>query len=138
MKPNIDSADILADFFQDTDFQVETDDFFLYEIGRLIEEDRASFEDEEFRRVIDAGIRAHVEEKLDVRAKMASRLRKEWSRLDDPTRRIALRTVRALEDIEFPLHNISLIVRTYTAYLFRRLQEAADQPGDLEQEAQQL
>jgi hypothetical protein len=138
MKPNIDSADILADFFHDTDFQVETDDFFLYEIGRLIEEDRASFEDEEFRRVIDAGIRAHVEEKLDVRAKMASRLRKEWSRLDDPTRRIAVRTIRALEEIEFPLHNISLIVRTYTAYLFRRLQEAAEQPGDLEEEARQL
>src|SRR6185436_4295941 len=87
---------------------------------------------------IDEGIRAHVEEKLDVRAKMATRLRKESSRLDEPTGRIALRTVRALEDVEFPLHNISLIVRTYTAYLFRRLQEAADQPGELEQEARQL
>src|SRR6185436_9404205 len=48
--------------------------------------------------------------------------------------RIARRTLEALENIEFPLHQSSLIVASYTAYLFRRLQEAADQAAESEDE----
>src|SRR5690349_5303950 len=120
MKPNAESADILADLFADVDYHVETDDFVMYEVSRLIEEDRASFEDEEFRRVIDEGVQAHVEERPEIRAGLAMRLRQASATLDDSTRRIAQRTIRALEDMEFPLRNVSLIVRTYTAYIFGR------------------
>src|SRR5438067_6676445 len=57
------------------DYQVPCDDFLLYELGRLIEEDRASFEDDELRRMIDAGMHEHIERRLDVRAELARRLR---------------------------------------------------------------
>ena len=136
--PNIESADALARQFDDFDYRVELDDFLLYELGRLIEADQASFEDEDFRRVIDEGIHLHVEESIEIRTEIAARVRASLPTLDAATARIASRTIRALEDVEFPLLNVSLVVRTYTAYLFRRLQEAADQPADPEEEARAL
>src|SRR5262249_6900674 len=57
------------------DYRVDCDDFLVYELGRLIEEDRASLEDEEFRRVIAAGIHEHIERRLDIRSEIASRIR---------------------------------------------------------------
>ena len=76
------------------DYRIECDDFLIYELGRLIEEDRASFDDEEFRRVIDAGIHEHIERRLDVRANMALRLRTDGALRD--------RLLRTIEDIESP------------------------------------
>src|SRR5438876_2454809 len=98
---NLETADALARLFDDFDFKVESDDFVLYEVARLIEEDRASFEDEEFRRIIDFGIHAHIEENLEIRAAMASRLRKA---ADHP----AARMIHALEDVDSPLRHLSL------------------------------
>jgi hypothetical protein len=100
------------------DYRVECDDFLLYELGRLIEDDRASLEDEEFRRVIDAGIHEHVERRLDIRAQMAKRLR---------TGGGADRLLRAIEDIECPLRDIPQIIQSYTAYLFQRLEYCAEE-----------
>src|SRR5689334_21130133 len=60
---------------EEFDYHIECDDFLLYELARLIEEDRASFEDEEFFRLIDAGIHEHIERRLDIRANLAVRLR---------------------------------------------------------------
>jgi hypothetical protein len=137
-RPTSDSADALANLIEGIDYRVDTDDFVLYELARLIEEDRASFEDEEFRRIIDGGIRTHVEERPDIRAKMAMRLRQSLANLDESAKRIARRTIHALEDMEFPLLNVSLVVRTYTAHIFRRLQDAADQSGDLDAESRSL
>src|SRR2546425_10273937 len=99
------------------DYRVECDDFLLYELGRLIEEDRASFDDEEFRRVIDEGIHEHIERRLDVRADMAKRLRAGEG---------STRLVRGIEDIESPLRGIAEIIHSYTAYLFNRLEECAE------------
>ena len=62
---------VLANF----DYQVQCDDFLLYELGRLIEEDRASLDDEEFREIVDDGIHEHVEARLELRADIARRLR---------------------------------------------------------------
>src|SRR5437899_6298386 len=90
------------------DYRVECDDFFLYELGRLIEEDRASLEDEEFRRLIDAGIHEHIERRLETRAEIAARLRK---LLSAPGR------LRLIEDIEAPLRDLPLIIQSYTEYL---------------------
>src|SRR5689334_17488838 len=100
----------LARLFDDFDYRVETDEFVLYEIDRLIEEDRASFEDEEFRRVIDEGIRQHIEERLEIRSAMAVRLRTALPRFDSSAQKVGRRTLRALEDIRSPLHSASIVV----------------------------
>src|SRR5262249_37677019 len=94
------------------DYRIECDDFLLYELGRLIEEDRATFEDEEFRRVIEAGIHEHVARRLDVRAEMARRLRSSGGPAG---------MLRAIEDIESTLMDIPEILQSYTAYLFEKL-----------------
>src|SRR5262245_47737581 len=134
---SIESSDRLANLLQDFHYNVEDDDFILYEVDRLIEEDRASFEDEDFRRTIDEGIRNHIEERIEIRAQIAMRLRSSLSGLDRETARIARRTIHALEDAEFPLHNVSLIVRSYTSYLFIALEESQDHSA-LHEEAARL
>jgi hypothetical protein len=100
------------------DYRVDCDDFLLYELGRLIEEDRASLEDEEFRRVIDEGIHEHIERRLEIRADLAMRLRSSGS--------AAGRVWRVVEDIEAPLRDLPIVVQSYTGYLFGRLEECAD------------
>jgi tetratricopeptide (TPR) repeat protein len=100
------------------DYRIECDDFLIYDLGRLIEEDRASFDDEEFRRVIDAGIHEHIERRLDVRANMALRLRTGGAPRD--------RLLRTIEDIESPLRDIPEIIHSYTAYLFQRLEQCSE------------
>ncbi len=102
------------------DYRVDCDDFLLYELGRLIEEDRASIEDEEFRRVIDEGIHEHIERRLDVRADLARALRSDG----------AQREWKIVEDIEAPLRDRPAIVRSYAAYLFRRLEECSSLSHD--------
>ena len=57
------------------DYRISCDDFLLYELGRLIEEDKVSLEEPEFRNLIKAGIAEHVERRLDIRAEMALKLR---------------------------------------------------------------
>src|SRR5438876_78456 len=52
-----------ANPLENFDYLVGCEDFLLYELGRLIDEDRASLDDEEFRRVVDEGIREHLEAK---------------------------------------------------------------------------
>src|ERR1041385_7075808 len=95
--------DELAGVFEKFDFQVEIDDFFLYELDRLIDEDRASFDDEEFRKIIDEGIHYHIEERLEVRTRMAIALRSSLSQLGPATQKVAQRTLRTLENIEMAL-----------------------------------
>ena len=65
--------DALARIIQGFDYNVDPGDFIFYELARLIEEDRASFDDEEFRRLIDDGIQQHVEENPAIRAQLARR-----------------------------------------------------------------
>ena len=116
------SVDILSRKLAGFDFRVHEDDFILYELNRMIEEERASFEDEEFRILIDEGIREHVEENLDVRAQLAGRLRVAARSVDAATRTVAERVIRALENTLYDLRNAGVVVRAYTAYLFERLQ----------------
>jgi hypothetical protein len=89
----------------------------LYELGRLIDDDRATFEDEEFQRLIESGIHQHVERRLTLRAEMAKLLRKAGARPD--------RIVHAVEDVESPLRDIPQIIQSYTAYLFQRLEQCS-------------
>ena len=109
------------------DYRVQCDDFFVYELGRLVEEDRASFDDEEFRRLVDAGIHEHVERRLDIRAEIAARLRK--------LRSMPVRVLQFVEDIEAPLRDVPTIIQSYTAYLIRTLEQCADEKPDEKIEA---
>ena len=108
------------------DYRVECDDFVLYELGRLIDEDHASLADEEFSRLIDEGIREHIETNLEIRAELAGRLR---------TQSASPRVLQAVEDIESSLRDVGLVLQTYTAYLFQRLEECAGGNADQEEEA---
>jgi hypothetical protein len=109
------------------DYRVGCDDFFLYELGRLIEEDKVSLEDEEFRRLIEAGVHEHIERRLDSRAEIAARLRK--------LRPAPERILRLVEDIEAPLREVPVIIQSYTEYLVRRLEQCADTQPDEQIEA---
>jgi tetratricopeptide (TPR) repeat protein len=115
----------LENVLEGFDYRVDCDDFLLYEIGRLIEEDRASLDDEEFREIIDEGIHEHVETRLEVRAEIAERLRQAmpgFARIDQAA---AVRVLRAVENIDFPLCDVALILTTYTSYLFQKLEGCA-------------
>src|SRR5262249_31546934 len=83
-----------------------------------IEEDRATFEDEEFRRLIEAGIHEHIERRLHIRSNMAMRLRTSSTRPD--------RILHAIEDIESPVRDIPHVIHSYTAYLFLRLEQCSE------------
>src|SRR5688572_5571571 len=110
------------------DYGVHREDFVLYELHRLIEEDRASFDDAEFRNVIDEGIRAHIQEMPHVRASLARILRS--APLKGEAQTVAMRVVHALEDMESDLCNVAALVLNYTGYLFTRLEELDPDPGD--------
>ena len=105
------------------DYRVPCDDFLLYELGRLIEEDKASFDEAEFRNVIDAGISEHVERKLDIRASVAMRLRTHSGGR-------AGRLLHAMEDIEAQVRDFPEMIESYTGYLFTRLEECASVDPD--------
>jgi hypothetical protein len=107
------------------DYRIGCDDFFLYELGRLIDEDRASLEDAEFRRLIETGIHEHIERRLEIRAEIAAHLRKFG----------ATPMIRLIENIEATLRDVPLIVHSYTAYLFRKLEACADEKLDDKVEA---
>jgi hypothetical protein len=106
------------------DYGVDPQDFVFYELSRLIEEDRASFDDPEFRNLIDGGIRAHIHDNLHVRARLSEALRA--ASLTGGARLVADRVVGALEDVESDLCNVAVVVRNYTAYLFSRLEAIDD------------
>src|SRR5580765_3497841 len=105
-KPTVgESVDIIARTLTGFDFKLRADDFVLFELHRLIEEDRASFEDEEFRILIDEGIQQHVEDNLEIRAGLAGVLRNTISDMDSATQIIARRVIRALENTGYDLRN---------------------------------
>jgi len=123
----LEGAERAAAALAGVDYNVDAEDFVLYELHRLIEEDRASFDDPEFRTLIDSGVRAHISEVPEVRAKLAGILR---SASTEQSRTVTLRIVRALEDINTDLCNVGVVVRSYTAYLLARLEAVQQGEGD--------
>ncbi|MBI4473097.1 MAG: hypothetical protein HY646_10540 [Acidobacteria bacterium] len=132
------ATDTLLSALEGLDYRIPCADFLLYEVDRLIEEDRASLEDEEFRRVIDEGIHEYVDTRLEVRAAVALRLRRALPKMDDNTQGAARRVLHAVEDTEFPLRDVGVIIRTFTGYMFRRLEECATIESTSEDEARSL
>jgi len=108
---------------QNIDHRVPSHDFLLYELSRLIEEDKASLDETEFRNFIDAGIAEHVERKLDVRAEIAMRLRTQSGGRTGPL-------LHAIEDIESQVRDFPQVIESYTSYLFVRLEECASTEPD--------
>ena len=125
----------LSRFFEGVNYGVPSDDLLLYQLGDMVEEEQASFDNEDFQRLIDTGIRQHIEERAEIRAELATRLRLGLAQMPPQTRATASRVIEALEDIELPLKNIASLVRSYTEYLFRRLQEALEQGAEQAAEA---
>src|SRR5262249_31981538 len=79
----------------------------------------------------------HVEENLEIRSKLAGALRSSILEMDPATQTIARRVIRALENTGYDLRNVGVVVRTYTAYLFDRLQSLEDGSAS-EQDARRL
>jgi hypothetical protein len=113
------------------DFRVHQDDFVLYELGRLIEEDRAELEDADFRRLIEEGIAEHIERRPEIRAGILERLKAAGQREGSAA-------MRMIGDPEAPLSSLGMIVRSYIGYLFRRLDEAPSEPPSGEEQAREL
>jgi hypothetical protein len=124
------TLDALSTIIQGFNYGVAADDFVFYELGRMLEEDRGSFEDEEFRRLIDDGIQRHVEDQLPVRANLAARFRLALPGLDLKTHDVAMRVIHAIENVETDLRNVAVIVGSYTAYLFEKLENLGDAMAD--------
>jgi hypothetical protein len=120
----VEGAEKTAAIISGFDYGIHPEDFVFYELHRLIEEDRASFDDAEFRILIDEGIRAHIEDNLVIRARLAGILRA--SGMKGETQTVALRVIHALEDVEADLCNVALLVRNYTGYLLSRLESLDD------------
>src|SRR5262249_926855 len=78
----------------------------------------------EFRNVIDSGIAEHVERRIDVRAAIAARLRRE-----KPGVRPG-RLLHAIEDIESQIRDFPEMIESYTTYLFLRLEKCASTEPD--------
>jgi hypothetical protein len=111
-----------------SDFAVHPEDFILYELHRLIDEDRASFDDPEFRNLIDEGIRAHIQENAAIRARMAGSLR--TTSFTGEAQNLAAKVIHALEDMNADLCNVTVVVRIYIAYLCSCLEDLEMDPND--------
>lgn len=125
-----DSADLFGDIFSDIEPPPITDDFLVVELGRLLEEGASSFRDEDFRFLIQQGIRLEYNDDLHLRSRLAERLLCSASVLEPKARRILPHVIGALEDTDFPLQRIGVVVRYYTDQLFRRLEAAEPQRTD--------
>ena len=115
----VDSADLLSDVIADIEFPITADDFTVYELARLTADyERPLFKDEEFRLLLEQGIRLHVDSSVEVRARLVERLRLAASEMDAAARKITPDVISGLEDIEFPLYRIGAVVSSYTNQLF--------------------
>ena len=122
----VDSTDLLSDLINDIEFQIGSDDFLVYEVGRLIQDGEPSLDDPEFRLLIEQGIRLHVNPDIHLRARLAERLRRAYPEMSSPARRVALDVIGAIEDADFSLDKIGAVVRNYTNQLFEKLEKMPD------------
>jgi len=127
------SADLLGDVLSEVEAPPFQDDFLVCQLGRLLEDGEPSFEDSDFRFLIQQGIRLEYDSDIGLRARFMERLRREAPEFRGRARRITPDVIGALEDVDFPLHRIGAVVRHYTRRLFARLEgtEGAEAVDDL-------
>ncbi len=117
-----DSTELFQDLIDGVVFGIESDDFLLQELGRLIQDGEPSFEDDDFHFVIKQGIRLYVNPSVDLRARLAESLRRAYPGMKDPLRRVALTVIGAIEDVDFSLDVVGTVVRGYTNQLLEALE----------------
>lgn len=124
--PIVEGAEIVAAVLAQFDYAIDPDDFVFYGLAGLIDEDRASFDNDEFRRLIDEGVREHIQENPAMRAQLSSLLRRQLPTMEANARLVAERVIHAMEDLDSDLRNVGVLVRAYVSYLVARLQTIDD------------
>ena len=123
----VDSTDLLGELISDIVFQLRPDDFLVYELARLTEDyEEPSFKNEEFRLLVEQGIRLRLHRDIAIRAQLVGKLRQAYPDMQPEARKIAPDVIGAIEDVEFPLHQIGAIVRSFTNQLFEQLESMPD------------
>ncbi len=117
-----DSTELFQTLIDDVEFGIESDDFLLQEMGRLIQDGEPSFENDDFQFVIKQGIRLNVNPNVDLRARLAESLRTAYPDMKGPPRRVADTVVGAIEDVDFSLDVVGTVVRAYTNQLLKSLE----------------
>jgi hypothetical protein len=138
----VDSTDLLAEYLEDLVLPVEPDGFLLFELGRLVEDGDLTFENDEFRLLIEQGILLSVDPDLDLRARMTESLRRNSAKMSPRARRITPEVIGAIEDADFSLDQVGAIVRCYTNRLIGELEattgdSASEEPADKEPAGQE-
>ena len=134
----VDSTDLLSEVIADIEFPIPADDFTVYDLARLTADyETPLFKDEEFRLLLEQGIRLHVDSSVELRARLVERLRDATPEMDAAARKITLDVISGVEDIEFPLYRIGAVVSSYTNQLFQKLEGMPDS-SEAEDEARRL
>jgi hypothetical protein len=121
-RPQFEDIERVVEALAEFNFCVDPDDFILYELARMIDEDRATLEDDEFRSLMDEGIREHIEGNGAIRSALRDRLQASIPEMDIGAAAVAERVIAALEKRDSDLRNVTVLVHAYTAYLFNRLE----------------
>ena len=126
----IDSTDLLGGLIADVGFPIRSDDFLVFELARLTEDyDEPSFGNEEFRLLVEQGIRLLVDRDVGIRARIVGKLRQAYPEMQPEARRIAPDVIGAIEDVDFPLQQVGAVVRSFTNQLFEKLEDMPDGSG---------
>jgi hypothetical protein len=113
------SADHLGPVLSTVRSPAPADPYFVFELGRLLEEGKGTFEDEEFRFLIQQGVRIEYDRDIELRARFVEKLRG----LAESPNDLVAHVVGAIEDVDFPLNRIGAVVRHYSERLFTALAE---------------
>ena len=120
------SAELFQTHIHGVAFGIQEDSFLLQELGHLIQDGEPSIQDDDFRFVIQQGIRLYVNPNIDLRARLAECLRHACPTMKGPERRIAYTVIGAIEDVDFSLDKVGAVVRGYTNQLLETLQRETD------------
>lgn len=114
------STDLLGPALSTVQSLAPADPYLVFELGRLLEEGKGTFEHEEFRFLIQQGVRLEYDREISLRARFVETLRK----TKEGSNALRTHVIGAIEDIDFPLDRIGAIVRHYSERLFRALEQA--------------
>lgn len=108
------SADLPGPGLSTVQSLAPADPYLVFELGRLLEEGKATLGHQEFRFLIRQGVRLEYDRDVSVRASFVEALR----RTKEGSSEILTQVIGAIEDIDFPLDRIGVIVRHYSERLF--------------------
>lgn len=127
------SDDPIRKLLRTFDYDISPEDFFLSQVAFLVNEDRISLEDPEFREIIAAGFHFHLEDRPAVRSRLAQELRSLQTQNPGLQKTIG-RLDHALLSGE-PLGDDARLVESYAQALLRALERLPGEDESLETEA---